>query len=182
MNNITFQTPNLFLRPCQPADAPYLFALYNNPQLMQYFYQCRPLESHEAQAFLDSFVKHHQKYGWGPGILCLGNEPIGLGAMTYYDHNANTQKGDLFYIIQQAHWSKGYATDFTKAAINFAFQHTDITRIVATAMPENKGSMRVLEKSGFTFEKYVPANNRNHYQIHKNNSNAPNSLPNAPLV
>ena len=37
--------------------------------------------------------------------------------------------------------------------MRFAFERTEITRILGVAMPENIGSWRVLEKVGFVFEK-----------------------------
>lgn len=163
MADIIFQTPRLSLRACQTQDAEFFNELFGNTHLMRYFHQQRPLENHEAQSFLDSFIKHDKRYGWGPGLIQLDDMPIGLGAITYLNHDSATQKGDLFYIIQQTHANKGYATEFTKGAVQFLFRHTDIQSILATAIPENKASIRVLEKSGFVFKKFVPEHNRNHY-------------------
>ena len=47
-------------------------------------------------------------------------------------------------------WGSGYATEIGKASIANAFKTTDIISIYGMANPENKASMRVLEKIGMT--------------------------------
>jgi [ribosomal protein S5]-alanine N-acetyltransferase len=47
-------------------------------------------------------------------------------------------------------WGKGYATEIGKSVISNAFQTTDIKSIFGMANPENKASMRALEKIGMT--------------------------------
>ncbi|MCE5209563.1 MAG: GNAT family N-acetyltransferase [Chloroflexi bacterium] len=47
-------------------------------------------------------------------------------------------------------WGNGYATEIGKAVIQKAFETTDIERIYAMANPQNKASMRALEKIGMT--------------------------------
>lgn len=47
-------------------------------------------------------------------------------------------------------WGNGYATEIGKAVIASAFAATDIDAIYGMANPQNKASMRVLEKLGMT--------------------------------
>ncbi len=56
------------------------------------------------------------------------------------------------YSIDKKHNGKGYATEAVKLAVGFAFDVLELHRIEAGAMPENIGSMRVLEKAGFLKE------------------------------
>lgn len=46
------------------------------------------------------------------------------------------------------YWGKGYATEIGTAVIRAAFAATNIERIYAMVNPQNKASMRVLEKTG----------------------------------
>ncbi len=46
------------------------------------------------------------------------------------------------------YWGNGYATEIGRATIEMAFRTTNIESIFGMANPENKASMRVLEKIG----------------------------------
>ncbi len=48
------------------------------------------------------------------------------------------------------YWGKGYATETGKAVIAAAFASTDIKAIYGMVNPQNKASMRVMEKIGMT--------------------------------
>ena len=49
-----------------------------------------------------------------------------------------------------SYWGKGYATEIGKAVIKAAFSSTDIRAIYGMVNPQNKASMRVMEKIGMT--------------------------------
>ena len=44
---------------------------------------------------------------------------------------------------------KGIASEAVTAVCQYAFERTDVTAINAYALAENKGSVRILEKTGF---------------------------------
>jgi ribosomal-protein-alanine N-acetyltransferase len=48
------------------------------------------------------------------------------------------------------YWGKGHATEIGKAVIEAAFSSTNIERIYGMVNPQNKASMRVMEKIGMT--------------------------------
>lgn len=56
------------------------------------------------------------------------------------------------YWIASASQGRGYATELTRALLYTAFATTDINRVVIQAVPENRRSVRVIEKCGFTFQ------------------------------
>jgi ribosomal-protein-alanine N-acetyltransferase len=56
------------------------------------------------------------------------------------------------YFLDREHNGKGYMTEAVQLAVDFAFNHLKLHRIEAGVMPHNKGSIRVLEKSGFQKE------------------------------
>jgi RimJ/RimL family protein N-acetyltransferase len=64
-------------------------------------------------------------------------------------------QGDCYrlgYILHPNFRSKGYTTEAVKLLIDHLFNTKDIIRIQAECSPENKASIRVLEKAGFTYE------------------------------
>jgi RimJ/RimL family protein N-acetyltransferase len=49
-------------------------------------------------------------------------------------------------------WGRGYATDATELLLTFGFRELGLSRMIATADPENGASIRVLTKSGLRSE------------------------------
>lgn len=58
----------------------------------------------------------------------------------------------LGYIIHPDHRNKGYCTEAVDLMVDYLFLSKNIVRVQAEVNPENKASIRVLEKTGFTLE------------------------------
>ena len=56
------------------------------------------------------------------------------------------------YIIHPDNRNKGYCIEAVELMVDYLFLSKNIVRIQAEANPENKASLRVLEKAGFTLE------------------------------
>ena len=57
----------------------------------------------------------------------------------------------LGYWIGRPYWGRGYATEAAGGMLNFGFATLGVTRIIASVLPANRASRRVLEKLGFVF-------------------------------
>lgn len=55
----------------------------------------------------------------------------------------------LGYSLDQEHNGKGYTTEAANLVVKYAFEDLNLHRIEAGVMPDNVGSIRVLEKVGF---------------------------------
>lgn len=60
------------------------------------------------------------------------------------------QQLELGYHLDPAHWGQGLVTEAVKALTAQAFELTAQPSVEAYALPQNIGSIRVLEKCGFT--------------------------------
>ncbi|MGC9541124.1 GNAT family N-acetyltransferase [Streptomyces sp. UG1] len=65
---------------------------------------------------------------------------------------SGVKAGKLGYAIAASEWGKGYATDAARTMIRFGFGELGLHRISAAIGPENRASIRVVEKLGFTRE------------------------------
>ena len=64
-------------------------------------------------------------------------------------------QGDCYwlgYILHPDHRGKGYATEAVKLLVDYLFRAKNLVRVQAECSLENKASVRVLEKAGFTYE------------------------------
>jgi len=57
-------------------------------------------------------------------------------------------EGEFGWYLRSDQWGRGYATEATALLLGFGFRALGRSRMSATADPENRGSVRVLEKSG----------------------------------
>ncbi len=72
---------------------------------------------------------------------------INLGA-----YNVRDARADVGYAYNRLYWGKGYATEAAYQILRFGFEVLKLHRIGAAVLPDNFGSIRVLEKLGFQRE------------------------------
>ncbi len=62
---------------------------------------------------------------------------------------------DLGYRFFKDYWGRGLATEAARATLAYGVETLQLQRIIGIADVENRASIRVLEKVGFTFEKFT---------------------------
>ena len=87
--------------------------------------------------------------------LVVGGEAVG-GIGYDYPEDAPGGGAELGYWLNEAYWGRGIATAAVRAITAHAFRaHTPLHRIYALSFAWNIASARVLEKSGYTFERTI---------------------------
>jgi RimJ/RimL family protein N-acetyltransferase len=77
---------------------------------------------------------------------------IGFAGLKYLD---DVSEVDLGYRFFKEHWGKGLATEASRAVVAYGLGELRLRRVIGIAEVENKASIRVLEKAGFTFERFT---------------------------
>lgn len=54
-------------------------------------------------------------------------------------------------IIDERYWNKKFGSEAVKQMVDFAFQSLQVTYVYATTLPNNTGSIRLLQRLGFQF-------------------------------
>ena len=101
----------------------------------------------------------------GLRIATSGLEPAGNGQSPAL----RGREGELGYWFGEAFWGQGLATEAAEATVQFGFRHLRLERIWAASLPDNAGSLRVLDKAGLTF---VARQNRK-FSVHRSNEEVP---------
>lgn len=99
----------------------------------------------EAKAFLESY-KAFEQTGFERLLVLRNKVPIGWCGLKLH---ANKEV-DLGFRFLEEEWGKGYATEAAKAMIHYAFDDLHLQQLIARVLPNNKASIRVLEKLNFT--------------------------------
>ena len=83
----------------------------------------------------------------GLRIAPSGLEPAGNG----HSPALRGREGELGYWFGEAFWGQGLAAEAARATVQFGFRYLRLERIWAASLPDNAGSLRVLDKAGLTF-------------------------------
>lgn len=138
------ETKRLHHRALTPADADAFFALNSNPEVMRYTGE-PPLESVEAAREAIENYPDFQTIGYGRWgcVLKKTQQLIGFCGLKYL---ADLGVVDIGYRFLPEFWGQGLATEAALASIQFGFETLELERIEAFVLPQNAGSIRVLEK------------------------------------
>ena len=160
-----YQTPRLLVRRAGPEDVDPLLEIVGDPEVMRLFGHGLPWSREELTHFLAQYPEHDPKLICTPGVVSLKPDGpvVGFGGVGYY--LAENLTADLYYLLGRAWWGAGLATELGRAALDDAFVRPEVHYVNASARPENTASIRVLEKCGLRFVKYVPGAERNLYRI-----------------
>jgi len=148
--SLTLTTPRLQLSAPRLSDAAEIFQSYaRSPQVARYLVWTAHGAPHETEAFLVRCLEGMAAGRAVPFVIRLraGGELIGMIELRPAGH-----KSDLGYVLSQAHWGRGYATEALRAVISHAWTMPGMARIWATCDVDNLASARVLEKAGMLRE------------------------------
>jgi len=91
--------------------------------------------------------------GFVPCLDPFGQLPSFDSAVDGSSARFNSTEFGLFYAFSPTHQRQGYATEATRAMINYAFTQLKLKRIVATTTYDNVPSIGVMRKVGMRIEK-----------------------------
>lgn len=144
------ETERLKLRAVRLSDAEDVFAYALNPNVLRYTTGITPHVLAETKNFVKSLVEKPK--GAFALAICLKNSPRVIGLIEFGIEDSTN--GEIDYALAEEYWSQGYMTEAVRAVLDWGFQtHLDLQIVSASAMPVNKGSIRVMEKCGMKFDK-----------------------------
>jgi RimJ/RimL family protein N-acetyltransferase len=99
-------------------------------------------------------AEHWERHGFGPWLLRDREDGavVGRGGLQY-TYTVDFDEVEALWAIVPQRWGQGLATELARAAIVVAFEALELLEIVALTLPHNVASRRVMEKTGFAFER-----------------------------
>lgn len=151
-DNACLETPRLYLRPFVMEDVPDLAVIFSDPDVMHFMPKSSRSPEKRAEATIELHIDHWQEHGFGFWAMIdkANNCLMGEGGLMLWETAPEVELG---YLMAQAYWDKGIATELAQASLAYGFETLDLERIVAVASPGNRASRRVMEKVGMTYEK-----------------------------
>ena len=152
---VFLETKSLILRQLTQNDADNLFKLDTDSEVMRFINGGKPTEYDVIQnKILPQWLEYYKKYqGYGFWAAIEKSSHEFIGWFHFKPALDNQDEIELGYRLRKAVWSKGYATEGSRALILKGFKELGTQRVVAIALPIHKASIRVMEKLGLKFEK-----------------------------
>ena len=151
---VTLETDRLILRPFAPSDEAAYRAIRAKPEVVRFLAggEAAAGQADETAAVIVSWLSdvwaEPPHYGPWAVVEKASGALIGhLGLRYLPDEGGVTE---LLYMLDNAHWGKGYATEGGRAALQFGFDTLGLDEIAGFVLPENAASIAVLDRLGFT--------------------------------
>ena len=152
------ETERLTMRPFNEDDLDIIMSLYSNEEIMRYMPN-DVMNVEKAQKHLNKVI-----YDWDQKpqvnfemavILKYDQKKIGRSRI-HLDYETDTAM--IGWLLLKKEWGKGYATEMTRALIDYSFDVLNVHRVCALCHPKNIGSWRALEKCNMRREAYFIQN------------------------
>lgn len=148
-------TDRLILREHSLLDAPTLFKMRTNEEVMRFIHRERPKTIHDIETFITSFndgFKQGQHIAW---VISFNENPDQMiGSIGYWRTDFANYRAEIGYMLHPDYWRKGIVSEALKATIDFGFDEMKLHSIQANVAPDNDASQQILLKHGFVKEAY----------------------------
>lgn len=149
----TLRTGRLRLRAWRDADAEPFARLNADPEVMRHF--PRPLLRAESNALIERIRAHFDRHGFGfwAAETVSSGELIGFVGLANVSFDAPfTPAIEIGWRLARSAWGQGFATEGTRAAVDFAFRRIAVTKLVSFTVAANARSRAVMERLGMTHD------------------------------
>ncbi|HMG28060.1 MAG TPA: GNAT family N-acetyltransferase [Acidimicrobiia bacterium] len=168
------RTSRLLLRRWGDDDREPYAALNADPVVMEHF--PASLRREESDAFADRIESGLEERGWGLwAVEVPGTAPfigfVGLNPATFYA--AFTPAVEVGWRLAREHWSRGYATEGGRGALDVGFGALALDEIVSFTTRVNTRSRRVMERLGM---RHDPAGDFDHPSARAGDPLGPHAL------
>jgi RimJ/RimL family protein N-acetyltransferase len=153
--SVILTTDRLVLREFSPEDAPFVIRLLNSEGWLKYIGDRQVRSVEQAQDYLERIIfPGYRSVGSGFRLMELrdGGLPIGLCGVIKRDY---LEFPDIGYALLPEYERKGFATEAVSATLRHVQENPANKVICAIVTPGNGPSIRLLERTGFTYQKTI---------------------------
>jgi ribosomal-protein-alanine N-acetyltransferase len=149
----TLETERLLLREIAAHDAPALFSIHGDAELMRWFGVDPLADLAGAEDLIKLFtswrVQANPGTRWG---IHIKNEPTLIGTCGLFGWNRNWRKCIIGYELAADAQGRGYMYEALTAMLAWGFANMELNRVEAQIHPENFPSIKLSQKLGFVEE------------------------------
>ena len=162
--NLNFESERLLFRPLNETDKTLSIELWTDPEITKYV--GGPVDEQTLISQHKIYMRRCARGAIGVWTFSTkqDGEKLGTAILLPMPTDKDDTDWDLLlceglpqgeievgYILRKSAWGKGFATEACSALINFGFENTNLSRIVASTDDENQNSQNVLRKCGMQY-------------------------------
>jgi ribosomal-protein-alanine N-acetyltransferase len=140
------------LRRLDRRDAPALFALYSDREVMRYWNHAPWTSIDQADLAIDDA---RADYFSGASLHCaiaLRDTGALIGSCALYGFSRQNRCASVGYMLAKQHWGHGYVREAMRLLLDHGFQECGLNRVEAEVSLQNTGSCLALARLGFEWE------------------------------
>jgi [ribosomal protein S5]-alanine N-acetyltransferase len=162
--NLSFQpfpvltTPRLILRQLDLKDDKEIMALRSDERILKYLVitPCKHID--EARLFIEKInlgIETNESIYWG--IAQKGNDRL-IGTICIWQILKEDRRAEIGYVLHPHYQGKGLMNEAMDTVLRYGFDVMGLHLLEAHVDPENKASIKLLEKKGFVKEAHFREN------------------------
>lgn len=142
------------------------YSIMSQEEVMKYYGMNSLKNIDEAQRIIDSFENtYRSRRGIRWGITLKETDEF-AGTLGLNNLNLWSKKAEIGFELAPLHWNKGISTEAVTEVLRYAFGELNLYRVGAVTYPQNKPSIQLLKRLGFSKEGllrgYLHQNNQFH--------------------
>ncbi len=152
MNFPKLETSRLNLIQVLNQYAENLYDIFSRDEVTKYYGMDSMKSVQEAHLLIEHFYKiYENKRGIRWGIILKENGEL-IGTIGLNNLNIGSKRAEIGYELHPAYWNKGFITEAVKEVLNYSFNELQLFRVGAVTYPQNRASIQLLKKMGFSKE------------------------------
>lgn len=152
------ETDRLILRKTGLSDTARLFEDFTDRRVLEYFGMHSLKDTGEALAFIEKWNHQFQNQKGIRWAITIKPSDTLIGTVGFRKIFETTLRAEIGYHLNPDHWSKGLMKEALDAVISFGFRQLNLKILEASVFPENKASIKLLEKLNFNKENHFIQN------------------------
>ena len=147
------QTRRVRLRELEAADDEHVRELFGDPQVMRHFPELRSDEA--ARGWQSAVRRLYAACGYGPWTVELHDGTF-MGQCGPLPQQIDGRcEIEIVVFFLRPFWRAGYAQEAGLACVRYAFERIGVSRIVTLIHQANRPPIRLAQRCGLTFERYI---------------------------
>lgn len=147
---LSLKGEQIYLRALEPKDLDFLYQLENDTSIWEISGTLKPYSKKVLQLYLEN--AHRDIYDVKQLRLCICNKNDDcIGLIDLFDFDPKNRRAGIGILITKTEdRNKGVGAEAISLLCNYAFSILDLHQLYANILEENKASIHLFEKLGFT--------------------------------
>lgn len=150
-----FNTERLLIEPLSIADSNFIFELVNSEGWLKFIGDRNIKSTADALPYIERILANKDIFYW---IVKLKSNNDSIGIITFIKRGY-LEHHDIGFAFLPTFFRTGYAFEATNKVLEYVIPKYNLSEVLATTVPENVSSIKLLNKLGLSFQKQIEIEN-----------------------